>query len=173
MRSLVEPLGSSRRMRRRKSHNNQPPRRKKNRRGFMLRGGRFDLANKLPHWGVNAALHVPSGRLKCHSLCGCRESSSFAIKQSLDVCCRGTDVKTTHPPSRGNTSEGFPPLASKQTFFFFFFWPIKTYCAGCCFPSLLCFVLFLFFFPARKISINPDEAVGEYAIGFISQAART
>lgn len=146
MRSLAEPLGSSRRMRCRKSHNNQPPRRKKKttRRGFMLRGGRIDLANKPPQWGVNAARRVPSGRLKCHPVCGCRGSSSFAIKQSLDVCCRRTDVKTTHPPSRGNTSEDFPPLASKQTFFlFFFFDQLKPTALAVVFLCL--YVLFCFF----------------------------
>lgn len=100
-----------------------------------------------------------------------RAAASLSNSRSTFVAA-GPTAKTTHPPpSRGNTSERFPPLASKQTFFF---WPIKTYCAGCCFPLLLCFALFLFFFsPAWKISIKPDEAVGEYAIGFISQAART
>lgn len=81
-----------------------------------------------PAW---LARWVPPGRLKCHPFCGWRQPQRVAIKQSLGGL--GWHGRSA--------SEAFPPCAAKLTFFF---GPIKTWRAGCCFPFLLCFV-FVFF----------------------------
>lgn len=108
----------------------------------MLRGGRIDLASKPPQWGVNVAQLLrdsPGGSLLDGSNVTL-SAGADSLNASLSNSCSTVGL---------NVEEQLPALRGEANILIFF-WPIKTYRAGCCFPFLLCFCFCFLFFPCKE-----------------------
>lgn len=152
MRSLAEPLGSSRRMRRRKSHNNQPPRRKKTKK--TKQKGIYVARRPLRFGEQTAPMRRkcrPAGPFWAAEMSPClrvsREQRLRYQTVARRLLPRDRRENDTSADVEGKHFWALPTLGVEANFlFFFFFDQLKPTALAVVF---LCFYV-LFFFPCME-----------------------